>query len=257
MHLFLICSALTLLGLSLPSSMLPNAGSDEWKQRLLEIARTYQSYGRVEKQYRWSPVDCMMPTPKPPSLHVSRSDDEATHGQKLYTVFARKVQWDDMHHLTGFPRRPTYLPPYLKDRIGKERAPSEVGQVVVKEAWEPVKVKESDRRADPRSTFDRNDPRLKILNKTRNPGEEWHDTIYDHGDALIPYAEKNGQHYQAGERHGLFIMLKVAPKTPGTDQGWVYATVAKDLKTVTAVGTIASCMKCHQEAKHDRLFGLK
>lgn len=56
-------------------------------------------------------------------------------------------------------------------------------------------------------------------------------------------------------RSDLFIMAKLDPKTAGTDQGWVYGTVTPDGKTVTAAGRVESCMKCHQAARHDRLFG--
>ena len=51
-------------------------------------------------------------------------------------------------------------------------------------------------------------------------------------------------------------MVKLDPSTPDTDAGWVYGTVSADGKQVNASGRIASCMKCHQQAKHDRLFGL-
>ncbi|MFT3882655.1 MAG: cytochrome P460 family protein [Gemmatales bacterium] len=251
MHWLLICSSLTILGAS--SSTSP---SDDWNAQVLEIAKNYPSYGRADRQYRWSPTDCDMPRPKPPTLHVSASDDEATHGQKLYTIFAKKVYWDATPPRTAMSRRQTYLPPYLKDQVGKERIASEVGQVVVKEAWEPVKISQEER-TKAAGKIDRNDPRIKKIDGGKITDGKIHNDIYDHGDIVLPFAEKNGQHYQAGERHGLFIMFKVDPKTPGTDQGWVYATVAKDLKTVTSVGTIASCMKCHQEAKNDRLFGLK
>lgn len=255
MHWLLTCSGLMLLGLSLPEFSAPDK---DWNAKVREIAKTYEKFGRVDKQYRWSPIDCESPGPRPPALHFSKNESDDTHGQKLYTVFAKKVQWDEFHHLTGFPRTPTYLPPYLKDQLGKGRAPSEVGQVIVKEAWEPVKTDFQKRQKDAQSKIDRNDPRFKVVTDPQDKTQqEWRQTVYDHGDALIPYAEKNGQQYKAGERTGLFIMFKEDPKTAGTDQGWVYATVAKDLKTVTAVGVIASCARCHQEAKHDRLFGLK
>ncbi len=61
----------------------------------------------------------------------------------------------------------------------------------------------------------------------------------------------------AGERKGLFILFKMEPETPKTDRGWVYGTVAPDGKTVTSAGKVTSCMNCHQEAPHDRLFGLE
>jgi hypothetical protein len=69
-------------------------------------------------------------------------------------------------------------------------------------------------------------------------------------------AERDGRRFVAGERKGLFIMMKTEGSTEGTDAGWVYATVDPDMITVTAVGAIGSCMGCHAEAGDDRLFGL-
>ena len=51
-------------------------------------------------------------------------------------------------------------------------------------------------------------------------------------------------------------MFKLDPQTPDTDEGWVYGTVTPDGKKVTSAGKVESCMKCHQRAPHDRLFGL-
>ena len=60
----------------------------------------------------------------------------------------------------------------------------------------------------------------------------------------------------AGDYFGLFVMHKLPPETPGTDQGWIYGTI--DAKgSVTAIGSIASCMRCHQDAAEDRRFGLR
>ena len=62
---------------------------------------------------------------------------------------------------------------------------------------------------------------------------------------------------KAGKQGDLFVMMKLDPKTPGTDEGWVYATLSSDGKKLTSAGKIESCMKCHQETKTDRLFGLQ
>ncbi|MDF1667843.1 MAG: cytochrome P460 family protein [Planctomycetota bacterium] len=67
-------------------------------------------------------------------------------------------------------------------------------------------------------------------------------------------AVKDGKRFAPGKQKDLFIMLKVDPKTPGTDQGWIYGTVTPDGKTVTSAGRVQSCMKCHVKIK-DRLFG--
>jgi hypothetical protein len=61
--------------------------------------------------------------------------------------------------------------------------------------------------------------------------------------------------YHAKEKGPLFVMFKVGPRTPGTDEGWVYGTATADGKRVTSAGWVESCMKCRQEAPHDRLFG--
>lgn len=94
------------------------------------------------------------------------------------------------------------------------------GQAIVKESWTPVEVK-------------------KGAKKTMR----------------VP-AEKDGKKYVTGKQKDLYIMLKVDPKTPDTDQGWIYGTVTADGKTVTSSGRVQSCMKCHVKIK-DRLFGLK
>lgn len=52
----------------------------------------------------------------------------------------------------------------------------------------------------------------------------------------------------------LFIMAKTKD-TEGTDHGWIYGTVATD-GTVTSAGKVETCMHCHVEAPHGRLFGL-
>ena len=51
-------------------------------------------------------------------------------------------------------------------------------------------------------------------------------------------------------------MAKLAPETPGTDEGWIYGTVAPD-GTVTSAGLVESCMECHDSAPHERLFGVR
>jgi len=65
----------------------------------------------------------------------------------------------------------------------------------------------------------------------------------------------DGKRYTRGPRSDLFVMTKLADRD-GTDEGWIYGTVAVDGK-VTGAGLIASCMECHdQNASHERLFGL-
>ena len=179
--------------------------------RLLEIAKTYKDYGRVDDEARWAPAFCRMPNPA--VARFSESRDDVTHGRKLYSLLAKD--------------RNAYL------TVAREKA-SAVGQVIVKESWVPEEV--TDLTSPREVAVDRKDK-----------------VISDH---FLPYATKDGKTYRASKPAGLYIMYKVDPNTPHTDEGWVYGTVTPDGKKVTAAGKLESCMKCHQEAPYDRIFGL-
>jgi hypothetical protein len=146
---------------------------------LLEIARSYESYGRVDDEFRLANADCRAAVATEPDLPISSSNDLATHGRKLYRLYA-KEQTDSGSYIVAGEANP-------------------VGQVVVKESW-----------------------------------------------TLEPPREKAE----------LFIMYKLDPETPDTDEGWVYGTVTGDGAALISGGRLASCMSCHLEAPHDRLFGL-
>lgn len=61
---------------------------------------------------------------------------------------------------------------------------------------------------------------------------------------------------RAGPISDLFVMMKVGEAgTLDTDAGWVYAT-ASPFGEIESIGMIESCIRCHEEAENDRLFGL-
>lgn len=69
-------------------------------------------------------------------------------------------------------------------------------------------------------------------------------------------AERDGQSWTAGERLDLYLMVRMAdPSTEGTDQGWVYGTIAPD-GTPSSAGNTAACRSCHIRSKNDRWFGI-
>jgi hypothetical protein len=218
---------LLILGLSAFAVVYHASAADEkpkpaepFHDQLLEIAKNYVNYGRVDDEMRWAPTACRAPIdPKPGVARFSASKDEDTHGRKLYSVFAKNGA--------------AYLRP-------EKNAPVAVGQVLVKESWVPEEV---------------TDPKEKkeiIVHKSMDKG----DKSLDRGDHFLPYATKDGKTYHAAKQSELFIMFKMDPKTPDTDEGWVYGTVTPDGKKVTSAGKVESCMKCHQDASHDRLFGM-
>jgi hypothetical protein len=155
--------------------------------------------------------------PPPSRAWLSESSDATTHGSKLYFLFA-------------------------KDRAAYVRTPgdSPVGQVLVKESWRPIEAapQEAEQLAKSLRSFDA-------------PLAE-----QDDAGRYLPFAEHDGRWYRTGDRNGLFIMFKADPATPGTDDGWVYGTVSADGKRVLSAGRIESCMKCHLDAPHDRVFGM-
>ncbi len=133
--------------------------------RLLEIATEYKQYERVDQTMRWSPFDCSLyGLPRMPEGlgRISESDSQETHGRKLYFLYARKSR------------------PYRFDLAmpGTEDKAAPLGQVLVKEAWHPIKFERSrDRALDP---------------KTIQAGAD-------------------GNFYYAGDKQGLFIMFKMTP----------------------------------------------
>lgn len=168
---------------------------------LIEAAvRDYQGFVRVTGEPKRAPTDCRIPGP---FARLSKAGQQ--HGGKLYLLYVRQVVDGD----------------YVKPG-----QPADVGQTLVKEAWQLV------------------------------PGKPTGPTA---ATARYPFGltmQEAGADYHAGDAYGLFVMHKLAADTPGTDQGWVYGAVDAQGR-VTAAGRIASCMRCHQDADEDRRFGLR
>jgi hypothetical protein len=233
-HLLLITAAAGCIGMAgLVSADPPQpAVSDKpaegpFHKDLLKVAADYKTWGRVDDEMRWAPTLCRAPAPG--RVYQSASMDNATHGQKLYSIFARKR--DD----------------YFQHLKGKTVA---VGQVIVKQSWLPEEVTDPKERPAQRYDFH------KVI-RTPDPNPDPKRSQFAHeADHFYPYILKGDRVFKAAKQADLFIMMKLDPKTPATDQGWVYATVTPDGKNVTSAGKIESCMKCHQDAKGDRLFGL-
>lgn len=217
--------------------------------RLLEIAKEYPRYGRVDDESRWAPELCRLPNPS--TARFSQSDDPATHGEKLYFLFAKHRA--EYIRLAPKPsatdETPDKATPKVIDAESKSRPAggTYLGQVVVKEAW---KAKEVPADEKPKPVYEA----LKKLVDPKAPRDEKENESLR--GTYLPYAKKEGKLYKAHEKAGLYIMFQLDPQTADTDEGWVYGTLTADGKTVTSAGRIESCMKCHQEAPHGRLFGL-
>lgn len=199
----------------------------EFDAKLLQIAHDYPNWWVVYRDPHWTPARCASPRPAPRGTWMSQSGDPETHGRKLYDLF---VLDQSGYWAIGGGNQPA--------ASSGPDGRSPIGQAIVKESWRPVEVTEKE-------AFDADLARstafpLPAVAVTTSP--------VVHGT--------DGKIYRKGEKRDLFIMYKLDPGTPGTDQGWVYGTVTPDGLTVTSAGRVASCMECHAKAPHDRLFGM-
>lgn len=226
----------------------PVQNSSQFHSKLLEIARDYETFGRVDDEYRWAPWLCR--TPSPSVARFSASADESSHGRKLYFLFAKDRGGYVKVGATTPPKEPRTAKLPAANPVAAAQAEAktaEVGQVIVKESWTPKEVEASNEKALEGRVATIIKPAKKAAGETDTGSR----------DAMLPYARREGKLYHAAEKGALFIMLKLDPATPDTDSGWVYGTVTTDGKKVTSAGKVTSCMDCHRDAPHDRQFGLQ
>ncbi len=155
------------------------------------IAQDYLKLNKLTDGPEHAPHLCVGPL-APNDAVMSQSDDDSTHGRKVYHMYANAMS----RYYRAFTYRGLGLQP--------GDVPFPVGTIVVKESFKPL--------------------------------SEWGGV---------------------GDFTGLFMMFKVDEKSARTDEGWVYATVDRDLKTITSIGVIESCAGCHRESATDRMIGLR
>lgn len=181
---------------------------------ILYAAREYKAWERVSDQPAQAPEMCgALP---PLGVKSSTSQDQSTHGSKLYYLHARMPRQYFALFVDVWPT------PFVN---GQSDA-SQVGQTLVKESWQAVPIDAQ-------------------FNARIQTSACWTD-------------HETGKTFTTGDQRDLFIMLKVDPKTPGTDDGWIYAVVDPKEKKVRASGRLENCMGCHDsDQTRDRLFGPK
>lgn len=191
-----------------------------FKAELLAAAHDFRTWDRVSDRAQWAPEDCWVPTPS--GVLSSESEDEGTHGRKLYFLYAKDgALYDELSRWM----RPSDDPDGFADLSRRM-----VGQVLVKESFTSVEV-------DPDTVPRRQHAAL--------------------GERKLPskFMLDGDRAFHTGEARALFVMLKLDPATPDTDEGWVYGTLTPDGSRVTAAGRIESCMECHVDTGRDRMFG--
>ena len=116
-----------------------DASPDDLSKLMLAIAHDYPAYGHAEGEmsydYRFAPGMCR--GVGGPSARISESDDPATHGSKLYTVYARN--------------RDAYMSlweaKWARRRQEMDSPPQDqpIGQVIVKESFAPTQMPDDER----------------------------------------------------------------------------------------------------------------
>lgn len=201
---------------------------------LLEAAKKYAAWDEVDNLARWAPTLCSLPPA--PRARMSAAEAKGGHSRKIYFLFAK----DRDAYLAATAKKPKEQP---------------IGQILVKQAHAPVAVDKLPpypkrigglvpARTETGATNENAAPTEGETNKPK--------LVFKGRD---PYVKDGEKVYRAGEINGLFVMMKLDPKTAGTDQGWVYGTINPKTNSITAAGRIQSCMKCHKDAATDRMFG--
>ncbi|MDE0892635.1 MAG: hypothetical protein OSB14_10680 [Planctomycetota bacterium] len=233
-----LCSAfipLSLIGVlsCAATERAPGVSEEKIESDVLAAASSYMDWGGpVDFQLRFGPTLCMIPPLEP---RFSESDLSGPHAEKLYFIHA-----SDASSYAGVDYASEgeggFLMPDSNFDL-ESRAPSlpefecDWSQVLVKEAFAPSLY--SGEEAELSHPFEGGEPFKSLVQPAERDGEQW-----------VP-----------GEFVGLYLMLRTSRETPGTDEGWVYATVEAD-GAVTAYGQIPSCVGCHRRAGSDRMFGL-
>ena len=202
------------------------AAGSPFDERLLEAAAGYRGFERVSDRVAFAPFLCRAPAPTPrPGQLLSRSEDAGTHGKKLYYLYVsdpsayERISWGE----------------------GEEDRRSPVGQTLVKETWSAVLAP---------GGFEFREGAGELEGTPRAPMT----TLAD--GTLPPTHARDGDRVVMTDEPGdLFIMLKLDPATPGTDEGWVYGVVSRDGREVKGAGMIESCIGCHARTGRDRLVG--
>lgn len=201
---------------------------------LLEAAKKYAAWDEVDNLARWAPTLCSMPPA--PRARMSAAEAQGGHSRKIYFLFAKN--------------RDAYLA-----ATGKKPKEQPIGQILVKQAHAPVAVDKLPPYAKRIGGLLPANDGAGGANENAAPGDGGATRPKPQFKGRDPYVKDGDKVYRAGEINGLFVMMKLDPKTSGTDQGWVYGTINPKTNSITAAGRIQACMKCHKEATTDRMFG--
>ena len=127
----------------------PDINEPEFHDVLIAAAEDYLRFGMVNSIAKPAPADCMPAGPDSPQPFMSQSEHEASHGKKLYFLFAKEIG----HY------------------VNPEGDPAPVGQVVVKEAWTSSPSNPAARNLVNHASGNRVNPRAVVGDQTLEIGQ--------------------------------------------------------------------------------------
>ena len=106
---------------------------------------------------------------------------------------------------------------------------------------------------DSNYAYDLTQPKGQILQLASFYYEETHTSLGDGKSLRL----SDSLYLNPTTRSNFYLMYKSNSKEYRTDNGWVYGMVSADGKRVIQKGLVASCMKCHDQSRTDRMLGAK
>lgn len=124
----------------------PDVNNEEFHEVLNTAMEEYLRYGMVNSVANQAPELCR-PAAEPAPL-MSESDDDVSHGQKLYFLFAKDIS----HYMS------------------QESTPAPVGQTIVKESWSSIESNPNARNLRNHASGNRINPRSMVDGKMMEIG---------------------------------------------------------------------------------------
>jgi hypothetical protein len=212
-----------LLALLATTACAPSADAGRPDRRFVPAVRAaangYQAWGRVDEKPNIAPFLCRAPA----------GDDFGVPSQVRRSRARTGAHGEKLYYLWA-SERDAYL---MLDRDA-EALP--VGFTVVKQSFSARPLVGDPPVAARPGLFAPDDPAVELAPIS------WMTT-------------RDGRRLQVDQPADLYVMIKVGAGR-GTDDGWIYGTVSPD-GDVTSAGRVESCMRCHESARHERLFGLR
>ncbi|MGH7131370.1 MAG: hypothetical protein ACREJO_05435 [Phycisphaerales bacterium] len=227
------------------------APSSEFDADIISASREFNQWKRLTRTPQFAPSLCIPHPEYSTMVHMSQSGDSATHGRKIYHLYAL----DPAAYCDAVDMTWMYLPGASSTPPPAAKMPG-IRQVLVKDSFHPIDITPQQFKPLPGESLaslpvpSTKPPEAPAIIRVADITA--YDTVTPDGRDI---AFERGSRLVTGKPYARFIMIQYAQERAGTDEGWVYASVSPS-GDIFQSGCVASCMHCHTDAPHGRLFGL-